>query len=134
MIAHHYLSALELARAADQDTASLAPRARTALQVAGDRAFALNAFAQAAAFYRAASSLWPEDAGRPRAGLLFRLALALNSSCDDDGLALKQAREALLAVGDRPGQPRHARLAEMCWLRGDWTGVSNIWAGSGTRP
>ena len=66
MIAHHYLSALELARAADQDTASLAPRARTALQVAGDHAFALNAFAQAAAFYHAASSLWPEDASRPR--------------------------------------------------------------------
>ena len=64
MLAHHYLSALELARAANQDTTDLAPRARPALQAAGDRAFALNAFAAAAGFYRAALALWPEDAQR----------------------------------------------------------------------
>ena len=62
MLAHHYLSALELARAANQDTADLAPRARPALQVAGDRALALNAFAAAAGFYRAA--LAPVAGGR----------------------------------------------------------------------
>jgi hypothetical protein len=33
MLAHHYLAALELARAANQDTTDLTPRARPALQV-----------------------------------------------------------------------------------------------------
>ena len=43
MLAHHYLSALDLARAANQDAADLAPRARPALERAGDRAQALDA-------------------------------------------------------------------------------------------
>src|SRR5262245_56318046 len=75
MLAHHYQSALELARAANQDTGRLAPGARAALQAAGDRAFRLNAFKSAAGFYRAALSLWPGDAYQPRAGLLRLLGI-----------------------------------------------------------
>ena len=52
MLAHHYLSALDLARSAGQDTSELAERARVALGEAGDRALALNAFRQAVGFLR----------------------------------------------------------------------------------
>jgi class 3 adenylate cyclase/tetratricopeptide (TPR) repeat protein len=121
MLAHHYLSALDLARAANRDTADLAPRARSALRGAGDRALALNAFALAAGFYRAALGLWPQDAHAQRAGLLFRLALALGGAGeDDDGATMEQARSALLAAGDRAGAAEaEARLGELWWLSGD---------------
>src|SRR5262249_57488243 len=66
MLAHHYLSAMDLARAASQDTAALAPRARAALQAAGDRAVALNAYTPAGRYYREALALWPQDAHEQR--------------------------------------------------------------------
>ena len=44
MLAHHYLSALEFARAAGQEVESIAERARVALREAGDRAYTLSAF------------------------------------------------------------------------------------------
>ena len=121
MLAHHYLSALELARASNRDAADLAPRARPALQCAGDRAYALNAFAAAVGFYRAALALWPEDARKQRAGLLFKLALALGGSGeDDDGTALERARSALLAAGDRArAAEADARLGELWWFKGN---------------
>jgi class 3 adenylate cyclase/tetratricopeptide (TPR) repeat protein len=120
MLAYHYLSALELSRAADQDAAALAPRARPALQRAGDRAFALNSFAAAIGYYRAALGLWPEHARKERAGLLFQLALTLGGAGEDgDGIALDQARLALLDVGDRArAAETDARLGELWWLKG----------------
>ena len=93
MLAHHYLSALDLARAANQDITDLAPPARTALQAAGDRAFALNASAAAAGYYRAAVALWPQDAQEQRAGLLWLLGTVLWEAGE-----LDQA-EAVLAEG-----------------------------------
>jgi hypothetical protein len=77
MLAHHYLSALDLAHAARRDTADLAPQARTALRRAGDRACALLAFAAAAGYYRAALALWPQDVQEQRASLLLLLGTAL---------------------------------------------------------
>jgi class 3 adenylate cyclase len=120
MLAHHYLSALELARAANRDAAELAPRAWPALHAAGDHALALNAFAAAAGFYKAALALCPEDARKERGDLLFRLALALGGSGEDeDGAALERARPALLAVGDRARAAEvEARLGELWWLKG----------------
>jgi predicted ATPase len=44
MLAHHYASAIEYARATGQNVDLLAQRGRSALRDAGDRAFALNAF------------------------------------------------------------------------------------------
>jgi len=93
MLAHHYTSALELAKAAGQDTAALKPRARAALQAAGDRAFALNAYAPAAGYYQAALALWPDNAQAQRAGLLRLLGTVLTESGN-----LEQA-EAVLADG-----------------------------------
>ena len=62
LLAHHYLSALELARAAGVDAGVLASSAATALQRAGERAFALNDFAAAARFYDEALTLGVADA------------------------------------------------------------------------
>ena len=93
MLAHHYQAALDLARAASRDTAELAPRARAALQAAGDRALALSAFAAATGYYRAALALWPPDAHQQRASLLRLLGTALNEAGE-----LSQA-EAVLAEG-----------------------------------
>ena len=95
MLAHHYLSALDLARGVGQDTADLTPPARTALRAAGDRAMALNAFASAVGYYRAALALWPQDAQEQRAGLLRLLGTALHEAGE-----LDQA-EAVLAEGSR---------------------------------
>ena len=93
MLAHHYVSALDLARAANRDTSDLAPRARTALRRAGDRAVALNALAAAAGYYRAALALWPRDAQEQRAGLLRLLGTVVYEAGE-----LQQA-EAVLAEG-----------------------------------
>ena len=57
MLAHHYLTALELARAAGNETPELVERARVALRDAGDRAASLNAFAAAGASTRAPRAL-----------------------------------------------------------------------------
>src|SRR5215470_1547377 len=93
MLAHHYLSALELGRAANQETGGLAAGARAALQTAGDRAFRLNAFKSATRFYRAALSLWPEDAHQQRAGLLRLLGITQLETGELNGA------EAMLAEG-----------------------------------
>jgi class 3 adenylate cyclase len=116
MLAHHYLSALDLARAANRDTAGLAPRARTALHAAGDRAFALNASASAAGYYRAALALWPQDAREPRAGLLRLLGTALHEAgeLEQAESVLAEGSELAAAVGLSALQARiRLRLAEI---------------------
>jgi class 3 adenylate cyclase/tetratricopeptide (TPR) repeat protein len=120
MLAHHYLAALELARAAGQETVPLAEPARLALRDAGDRAFALNAFEAARSFYAAALELWPdEDPERPL--LLFRYGHALHLTGDERRIeVLEQVREALLAIGDRArAAEADALLAEARWHRGE---------------
>ena len=78
MLAHHYLSALELDRAAGVATEELTTRARLRLGEAGDRADALSAFRAAKRFYGAAVELWPED-DEARADLFFRYARVVNA-------------------------------------------------------
>ena len=75
LVAHHYLAALDLERAAKRDTAALASRAVGALRDAGDRAAGLNAFRAAADYYRSALEGLPEE-GREHAEVLFRLGRA----------------------------------------------------------
>jgi class 3 adenylate cyclase len=101
MLAHHYRAALELARAASQDTAALAPRARAALQAAGDRAFALHNFAAAAGYYRDALELWPHDAVEHRARLLRLLGTVLFETGNLSGAeaALADGAKAAAAAG-----------------------------------
>ena len=120
MLAHHYLTALELSRAAGRPLEDVADAARVALREAGDRAFSLNAFPSATRYYAAALELWPP--GDPdRAELLFRLARARFVSGDElRDQALAEAREALLASGrgERAAEA-DALLAEVWWQRGD---------------
>ncbi|HEX5468640.1 MAG TPA: adenylate/guanylate cyclase domain-containing protein [Gaiellaceae bacterium] len=99
MLAHHYSSALQFARAAGQPLDGLAERAREVLRESGDRAYALNAFGAASGFYAEAIDLWP-DARAGRGELLFRYArsLFLWNSADVVGV-LEEAVELLLDAG-----------------------------------
>lgn len=118
MLAYHWSSALELVRASGGDEAELALHTRLALRNAGDRAFALNSFAVAAAQYKDALALWPDDDDRPT--LLFQLALALHWSYEARQQdALEVARDALLAVGDTDrASETESFLARVYWDRG----------------
>jgi class 3 adenylate cyclase len=100
MLAHHYLSAIELAQAAGQDASEFAEPVRLALRDAGDRAWALNAFAAAARFYQGALNLWPpDDQDRPQ--LLLRLGQARCVLGEAEGVnALEAAREGFVLLGD----------------------------------
>jgi class 3 adenylate cyclase/tetratricopeptide (TPR) repeat protein len=100
MLAHHYLSALELAQAAGQDASEFAEAARIALHDAGDRALSLNAYAAAARFYAAALELWPH-ADHERPSLLLHLGKARSRAEAAGEDALTEARDAFLAAGDR---------------------------------
>jgi class 3 adenylate cyclase/tetratricopeptide (TPR) repeat protein len=99
MLAHHYLSALELARAGAETTQGIEERARTALEVAGDRGLALNAYPSAARFYEAALDLWPPDSVE-RARLLFRAGHARYIARQGGEESLEEAVEALTKLGD----------------------------------
>jgi class 3 adenylate cyclase/tetratricopeptide (TPR) repeat protein len=119
MLAHHYLSALEFARASGQEIESLVDGARIALREAGDRASSLNAFRVAARFYLGALDLWPEgDLQRPE--LLFRYGRARFHAESAGTEDLAEAREALLAAGDRETAAEAiVMLGELAWMRGE---------------
>jgi DNA-binding SARP family transcriptional activator/class 3 adenylate cyclase len=118
LLAHHWKAALVFAEAAGQDTTMLAEQARLAFLDAGDRAHDLNAFAAAARWYTAALELWPaQDAERPR--LLLRLAQVRVHSEQAGEHELAEARDGLLAQGDRAGAAEaEMLLAQLAWWRG----------------
>jgi class 3 adenylate cyclase/tetratricopeptide (TPR) repeat protein len=120
LLAHHYVSALELAEAAGLPISDLTEPARLALKDAGDRAFALNAFPAAARSYERALALWPGD-GAERAQLMFRRAHALSLAGDERReQTLTEARSALVAAGNEElAGEADALLAEYWWHRGD---------------
>ncbi|HWQ24559.1 MAG TPA: AAA family ATPase [Gaiellaceae bacterium] len=120
MLAHHYASALEYARGAGRDEREIAARGRLSLREAGDRAFALNAFAAAARYYALAVGAWPrEDPERPE--LLLRAARAYHVSGDvRTETALDAAREAALGAGvPELAAEADTLLADLFWHRGD---------------
>ena len=119
LLAHHWRSALELAEASGQDTAELVTPARHALREAGARAFSVNAYPAAAAYFRDALGLWPED-DEERPQLLFRYADALYVAADEHALeALESARDALLAARDtETAAEAELSLSRIWWHRG----------------
>jgi class 3 adenylate cyclase/tetratricopeptide (TPR) repeat protein len=123
LLAHHYVSALELVQASGAATTDLAERARAALRAAGARALALSAYAAAARSFEAAARLAVEpDPDRPRA--LLRHGLALHALLDPQRFdLLEEARSALVAVGDTDG----AAEADLALTEGWW------WAGERER-
>ena len=119
MLAHHWSSALELARAAGQETDALEVPTRLALRAAGDRAYAVNAYPSAATYYGDALAHWPEwDEERPQ--LLFSRAQALVVAGDERAAeALELARDALVESNDREtAAEAEAFLAQLYWFQG----------------
>jgi class 3 adenylate cyclase len=119
LLAFHWRSALEYARAAGQDEAALETPARTAFRAAGDRAYAVNAYPSAAGYYGDALDLWPEDDDE-RPELLYRYADALYVAADDRAeTSLESARDALLAAADRESAAEaELSLSRIWWHRG----------------
>jgi class 3 adenylate cyclase/tetratricopeptide (TPR) repeat protein len=118
MRAHHYLSALEAARAAGRETPALVDSTRHALREAGDRATALNAVQAAVHHYdRALELSRDDDDGRPE--LLFMAARARFDAGQGNVEELTTARDALLAKGDTGGAAEAAVLAgDAAWTEG----------------
>jgi class 3 adenylate cyclase/tetratricopeptide (TPR) repeat protein len=120
MLAHHYLTALELDRSAGVETQELAERARLRLLEAGDRAYALSAFPAAMRSYSAALDLWPsDDPERPQLLLrLGRVAVRTESGAAAD--ELEEARDGLLAAGDPEASAEAEELLSThFWLLGE---------------
>lgn len=118
VLAHHYLAALEYARATGQDTRSFMDPARVAIHRAGDRALSLNAFEAAARFFAAALNLTPADAPeRPRLLLGYGEAQFQQGSMEAEA-TLGEAVQALLVAADRDGAAR----AEIMLANARWTG------------
>ncbi|MDX6414106.1 MAG: hypothetical protein QOH23_1516 [Gaiellaceae bacterium] len=118
MVAHHYVSAFELLRAAGQDLSAITGRVRGALREAGERALALNALPQAEKYFREALALAEvEDAEYP--DLLFRLGRARYLRLEEGEEELSEARERMLARGDR-GLAAEAvlMLTDIVWRQG----------------
>lgn len=123
LIAHHLLRAREETLACGGSVEELGARALAALVDAGGQALALGAFASAVRLYEQALGLCSADAAdRPR--LLLSYARALwDAKVEGEGAAL-EARDQLLAAGDRDGAAAaSALLSEMRWYRGDRDGA-----------
>ncbi len=114
MVAHHYVNALELARASRQDISTLEERTVRALREAGERALALNALAQAANYFRQALALTPDDAE-----LLLQSGRVLYLQDEQGEAELTAARAGLLAADKREGAAEATlMLADIAWKQG----------------
>jgi class 3 adenylate cyclase/tetratricopeptide (TPR) repeat protein len=120
MLAHHYLKALELRRAARQPVdAPFADLVLASLRDAGERALSLNAHGTAARFFEAALELAPPDSPQ-RARLLFKLARTRHIAGYIEPDLLAAAFAELLACGDHDtAAEAEATLGELNWVRGD---------------
>ena len=118
MLAHHYLAALELIRAAGGDTTAIEEPARHALREAGNRAYALSALESAASLYTRALELWPrEDPAYPR--LLLALGQVLLAMKTEGEHELAEASALLLAAGAvEEAALAESSLATVHWQRG----------------
>ena len=120
MLAHHYSSALEYARAAGREDAELDKRARLALREAGDRAWPLAAWPAAARFYGEAHELWPsDDPGRPQ--LRFRLGRAREAFAAGTGLDLMESAVTELEAAGEIETAADAAIvvAVVLWTHGE---------------
>jgi class 3 adenylate cyclase len=118
LLAHHYLEALDYARAAGRDTASFAKPALSALDEAGERAMALGAYRPAGRYLKAALELVSEN-DPDRARLLYRYGAALFWDGTGGEEALEEAVNQLRPL-DREMAARAALLlSRAAWLRAD---------------
>lgn len=119
VIAYHWRTALELARAAGQPVVVLEEPTRRSLRAAGERAFAVNSYAEAARHLEAALDMWPTGDER-RPALLYRYAEALYLVDSSDAPeALTRARDALLQAGQRDlAAGAELMLSRIAWHAG----------------
>jgi class 3 adenylate cyclase/tetratricopeptide (TPR) repeat protein len=118
MLAHHYVAALELAKASGGEDPALVERARTALRDAADRMATLGAFAEAARFYERALELAPAET--ERAELLFRQGRVQYLADGEGGRdPLERSIPALVRQGDRVSAAEaESMLAELDFFTG----------------
>lgn len=115
MLAHHYVAALDYARSAGIEAEDLVVHAAAALREAGDRAFALNAYASAVRSYAAALELDELD---PRRLLTYGRALFATEFSGEDEYA--KAAEAALSAGDvKTAAEAEIFRGEALWSHGD---------------
>jgi class 3 adenylate cyclase/tetratricopeptide (TPR) repeat protein len=124
MVAHHYVSALELVRAAGEDSSAFAGRGRVALREAGQRALSLNALPQAEGYFSDALTLTPREDGE-RAVLLLRLGEARYLKDWGGSAELAEAQVSFVAAGDPESAAEAAlMLADIAWTKGSREGVA----------
>jgi predicted ATPase/class 3 adenylate cyclase len=118
LLTHHYLAAIELARAAGVDASAFAGPAAAALLRAADRSLALNAFTAAARMYEEALTLGLADEDHRRA--VFQRGVALNLLDDPARVSvLEEARALFEAAGDdEAAADASSALAEALWYEG----------------
>ena len=121
MLAHHWQSAFELARAAGMEAPELADRARLALREAGDRAAALQRLPDGREVLRRGTrSLAGRRTPSARISCFVERASLHIAGDDRRQHALEEARDALLAMGEaEPAAEAEAFLAHGAWYRGD---------------
>ena len=117
-LAHHYLTAIELHRAAGDDVTSLAGRAVAPLTEAGERSFALGAHAAAARFLSQALELVP--GGQEPAP---KLLLAAGKAFDSMGRTGDELARAVDGF-ERAGDPERAAEAAALASRHAWHTMS----------
>jgi class 3 adenylate cyclase/tetratricopeptide (TPR) repeat protein len=123
LLAHHYLEALEYARATGGDVTAFAQPGLTALSEAGERAMALGAYGAAARYWKAALELLGEDDPQ-RAGMLYRYGAALFWGEIRGEDVLEEAVNRLRPF-DRETAARAALLlSRVAWLHADHSEVA----------
>jgi class 3 adenylate cyclase/tetratricopeptide (TPR) repeat protein len=134
MLAHHYLRALEFARAAAQDIEPISERAFVALSEAGHRSYGLSAFSAAAEFYREALELAADD--HPERGRLLSLygeSLFWADWRSDVVGILEEASSRLIAAGRlEEAASAEVMLGTFFWYRGDRESAAPHWEKAGT--
>ena len=125
LVAHHYIEALELARAVGTDTTALERPARRSLRAAGDRARSLGAYHEATALYRRALALEPDDTERRY--LLGAIVGTASASLDPEaGSWAAEALVAYEAAGDYAGAAdAETALSMVAWYAGDGKAASS---------
>jgi len=119
LIAHHYLEAIEYARAAARDVSEFSEVARKALRDAGERAAALANHAPAAQFLGKALELAPD--GPEHAELLAASGMAQYLATGDISTEFQEAVAALEALGQHQAAAAcAARLARAYNVHGNF--------------
>ena len=119
LLANHYVSALELSSAAGEVDDDLCERARVALENAGDRAFGLAAYVDAARLYDKALEL-TEEHSVERARLMLSVGQAQNhAGLPGARASLEVASAELFEHGEVEGAAQaQVALADMSWEEG----------------